>query len=220
MTTQHLDYTQAYHQLKSYISQPPPKPHFLNHKKHQLEISDPQTGSTTQIFRFPLPFAPIAPDEFLWAYAERVQPHIPNYCIVLIQAGSAALGYFEQGEMVQHKVIKKYMVRAKQGRAELLQQKIKPRHSEGSRLRLQNSYRFFEEINEKLQLWQKNYPIERFFYTCPIHFLQHWTGAKPPPPFDKRSPNALKIPLDIAKPNLEILVSTNKACLMAKHTHL
>jgi hypothetical protein len=218
-----LPYTQAYAKIQEYAAQNPsispsihaPSGVYLHQKKHQLEFIDTQTGALQQIFRLPLPFLPIAPDEQLWQYAARLPQALPPYAIVLMQAGSAALGYFEGGTVVQHKVIKKYMVRAKQGRAELLQQQIKPRHSVGSRLRLQNSYSFFEEINEKLCLWHKHYAFQNLFYTCPINFLQYWHGAKCPPPIARHSPYLKKIPTHTHTPNFEILLQINEYCIQA-----
>ena len=39
-----------------------------------------------------------------------------DYVLALIQLGASALGYFEEGEVVVHKAIKKYMKRHKRGK--------------------------------------------------------------------------------------------------------
>ena len=89
----------------------------------------------------------------------------PPSVIMLIQAGHAALGYYQGDKLKQHKVIRKYMVRKKQGKAQLKYLKTKGKSRAGSRIRLANSVLFFEEINQYLNDWLTR-ESETIIYSC------------------------------------------------------
>ena len=106
--------------------------------------------------RLPLPFPKIRDDEKIENYLKRITNPFQPYTVILIQAGYSALGYFENGTVVHHIALRTYMTRKKQGKNQLtyLNNGGKAGTS-GGQLRYQNAIRFFEEINEKLNVWSK-----------------------------------------------------------------
>lgn len=156
-------------------------------------------------FLLPWPFPPATPSEDLAAYAERLADLPPPFFLVLIQAGHSALGYFEGGELLFHKVIKKYMVRAKQGKAQIGYLNTRGKSKAGSRIRLANTVQFFEDINGKLEEWAVEDEVERILMSCPVRMRPLLFGSKVPPPFQKDDPRIRKVPLDVHRPDLEEL---------------
>ncbi len=73
-----------------------------------------------------------------------------HFSLVLVRAGQAAVGYFHQGQLIDHKVIRAYMVRQKQGKSQFKYLKTKGKSRAGSRIRLAETLLFFNEINKKL----------------------------------------------------------------------
>ena len=132
-----------------------------------------------------------------------------TYTIILVQAGAAALGYYENGDIAHHKVIKKYMVRQKQGKSQLNHLKSKGKSRLGSRIRLKNSIAFFEEINETLTVWNVAAKSETLLMALPISLKSLFYTANVPPPFEKRDPRIKKVPLDIRIPNFKELEHVN-----------
>ena len=140
---------------------------------------------------------------------EQLRAASRTYTIVLIQAGAAALGYIENDSIERHKVIKKYMVRQKQGTAQLKHLKSKGKSRVGSRIRLKNSIAFFEEINETLTDWNVAAKSEAILMALPINMKSLFYTADIPPPFDKRDPRIKKVPLDIRIPTFKELQHVN-----------
>ena len=100
-------------------------------------------------FRLPLPLTNI--DTTLTEYLQYFPQEMPNYVIYMIQAGHCAMAYVEEGQVIEHKTIKTYMVRKKQGKNQLKHLESKGKSKAGSRIRLTNTVHFFEDINERLQ---------------------------------------------------------------------
>lgn len=150
-------------------------------------------------------YSPVARPEPLETYLTRVPSEPPTYLILLMQAGAAALGVVREERWIHHKVIRKYMVRKSQGKAQLtyLQQKGKSRA--GSRIRLAESVEFFEEINEKLSTWMVTSDVEYLLYSCPPRLWGYLFRSRVMPPFSMEDPRLHKIPLDVDTPNLDEL---------------
>ncbi len=131
-------------------------------------------------------------------------PSIPidpeNYYIILIQAGHSALAYCENGRILLHKVITKYMVRKGQGKSQISYLKTKGKSRAGSRIRLAKSIEFFEEINEKLTDWFKEKGEAKILYSCPVTLWPLLFESKISPPFKKKGEHLIRIPLDVNKP--------------------
>ena len=72
--------------------------------------------------------------------------------VLLYEAGAACLGVWVDGELVDHKAFRRYVVRGN-GKAQSLHLKTKGRSRYGSRLRLQNAARLEAEVLERLLEW-------------------------------------------------------------------
>lgn len=159
------------------------------------------------IFTIKLPLiAPIIKEEEnLNNYISRYIKPSP-YIIILIQAGQSVLGYYENKELLKHKVIRKYMIRKKQGKAQIYYGK---KSSVGARLRLSQSIKFFEEITSKLNEWNIKNNIEKILLSCPKRLLAYWFKSKNKPIFNKNDARLCKIPLYVNTPNLKELKKIN-----------
>jgi hypothetical protein len=166
-------------------------------------------------FRLPVPL-PI-PDSAISfpAFLEAIPAIPPSYLLILIQAGHSALAYFEGGEMLHHKVIKKYMVRGN-GRAQVGYLQTRGKSKAGSRVRLANTVSFFEDINEKLREWDKTAQATRILISCGDKLRPLWFSSHVTPPFEKHDPRITKVPLDVQRPDLAELTSINKVVLRGR----
>ncbi|WP_051203823.1 hypothetical protein [Hugenholtzia roseola] len=152
-------------------------------------------------FRFPLPFPAPLPEESLATYVERL-PLLPlPYHLILVQAGYAALAYAEEGQILKHKAITAYMVRKKQGRAQLNYLKTKGKSRLGSRIRLQNTILFFENIHKKLKEWGKVQNSCRFIYSGTPTIWHLLYESKANQNFERKDSRFIKVPLSVRKPN-------------------
>ncbi len=154
--------------------------------------------------RMPLLFPLYQEGKTLTDYLLRVPTLPPNYLILLIQAGNAALGHYEADILLNHKVVRKYMVRAKQGKAQINHLKTKGKSRAGSRIRLAQTDEFFDEIVEKLLDWEVE-NVDLIFYSAAIHWWNNLFEADNLPPFEKDDERLRKIPLDVNTPNFEEL---------------
>lgn len=159
-------------------------------------------------FRLPLPLPLLENnlEEYLANYPEE----IPNYVIYMIQSGSCALAYYEEGLLIEHKVIKTYMVRKKQGKSQIKHLNSKGKSKAGSRIRLANTIHFFENINERLQNYFEDYFIEKIIYSCPTNMISLFYDSKVKTPFEKKDQRLIKIPKDIQQPCFEELLKINQ----------
>lgn len=144
-----------------------------------------------------------------WGLSQGV-PQPLNTLLILIQAGHCALGFFEAGQVVEHKVIKKYMVRKKQGKAQITYMKTKGKSRAGSRIRLANSVAFFEEINERMTAWNEGHSIQRILYVCPVRLWAALFQAKNSPFFKKSDPRLFKLPMNTRTPSYDELLLVNR----------
>lgn len=128
------------------------------------------------------------------------------FAIILIQAGAAALGIWWNDECTHHKVITAYMVRKKQGKSQLTHLNQKGKSRQGSRIRLNNTIRFFENINVKLEEWYEDLEAcQRLFYSCTPRLWGELFRSKIDCPIDKEDPRWCRIPMDIKVPNFKEL---------------
>ncbi len=166
-------------------------------------------------FRLPVPL-PIPEERMpLATYLAMVPAIPPSYLLILIQAGHSALAYFEDGDMLHHKVIKKYMVRGN-GRAQVGYLQSRGKSKAGSRVRLANTVSFFEDINEKLREWDCTDDAVRILISCGEKLRPLWFSSHVTPPFDKDDPRITKVPLDVQRPDLEELTKINKVLLKGR----
>ncbi len=128
-----------------------------------------------------------------------------TYAIVLVQAGAAAMGFYRNGRLAKHKVIRKYMIRKSQGTSQIKYLKSKGKSRLGSRIRLKNSALFFDEINETLTEWNIAAHSETILLSLPIGLIHLLGSAHVPMPFEKKDPRVKKIPIDVDVPSLKEL---------------
>ena len=148
--------------------------------------------------RVPLVLALPVPGEGVESWLGRIQAPPGLQVLVLCQAGSSALGLFENGEPVDHQTLRRYVVRGS-GRAQPAYLKTKGKSRYGSRLRLRNAQRLLEETAETLREWHGEHgDFDRVFYSCPV---RSWAELlREDLPFDGNGP-LVKIPLDLNRPN-------------------
>jgi hypothetical protein len=143
----------------------------------------------------------------LETYCAGLPDHLGLQLIVLMQAGATSLGVFEEGQPLDTKTIKKYVVRG-QGRAQPTHLKSRGKSRYGSRLRLQNARSILLETHDYLESWVGLYgDPEQLFYNCPTRL---WSSlfeatAKPPIP---RNAAWLRIPRDLPAPTTALMLRT------------
>ncbi|TXE13644.1 hypothetical protein [Algoriphagus aquimarinus] len=133
-----------------------------------------------------------------------------HLALVMIRAGIAVTGYFHNGEMLDHKVFRAYMVRQKQGKSQIKYLKTKGKSRAGSRLRLGESEQFFEEINERLQQYHKEYAITTWGISCGKTLWPYFFGSDMPTPFSKNAENLISIPFHVQQPDFATLQEIHK----------
>ena len=154
---------------------------------------------------------PLPTDASLERWLESLPGLPPDHVVVLMRAGSASMGYWIDGELAAHKVIRKYMVRKKQGRMQIAYLSSKGKSRAGSRVRLRESLEFFEEINQKLADWFEEYgEPETIFHSSPIRLKSHWFGSKVPPPFEPEDERLIHVPFHVHQPVHEELLRIHR----------
>ncbi len=128
-----------------------------------------------------------------------------HYALVMIRAGQAVMGYFHDGNLLDHKVFRAYMVRQKQGKSQIKYLKTKGKSRSGSRIRLGETERFFEEINERLNEYSSNFPIEIWGISCGKTLWPYYFESETAPPFSQNQENLISLPFHIAQASFEAL---------------
>lgn len=128
-----------------------------------------------------------------------------HYSLVLIRAGQAVVGYFHDGNLLDHKVFRAYMVRQKQGKSQIKYLKTKGKSRSGSRIRLGETERFFEEINERLNEYSSNFPIDLWGISCGKTLWPYYFESQTAPPFSQNQENLISLPFHIAQASFEAL---------------
>ncbi|UCS92620.1 hypothetical protein KZP23_18300 [Echinicola marina] len=139
-----------------------------------------------------------------------------NYVLLMIRSGIAAIGYFENGENMDHKVFRAYMVRKKQGKSQIKHLKTKGKSRAGSRVRLAETLEFFEGINERLQYYFNEFRIDKIGLSCSTTLIPYLFGSKISTPFEKNDDRLFKIPKHIPNPTYEALLATNDFMLKSE----
>jgi len=170
------------------------------YSKHRLVISEDVKASPIFV-RLPIHFKY---PESLKNGTTRPVSHIT----LLIKAGKSAIGYSQGEHLIDHKVISTYMVRKKQGKSQIKYLKTKGKSRAGSRIRLANSVRFFEHINERLTQHFNRYRIDRISMSCSKTLLPFLFQAKAGCPFNKKDERIYSIPRHIHQPDFKILKDT------------
>ncbi len=173
-------------------------PHTYDYERHRLTLAlDEQELD----FRLPLPLP------YPGQTGEKTQV---NYVILLVQSGNCAMGYFENGRNLDHKVWRSYMVRKKQGKSQIKHLKTKGKSRAGSRVRLGETLEFFENINGRLQEYFEVYEVHRIAVSCSKILIPYLFGSKVATPFAKDDPRLYRIPRHVHTPIYEVLLDTNR----------
>jgi hypothetical protein len=186
-----------------------PLKYSFNRKKHRLTIED---GANEPVLHFRLPITKI----FNGLENSLLESEFENYVLVMIRAGIASVGLFENYQNTDHKVFRAYMVRKKQGKSQIKYLKTKGKSRAGSRVRLAETLEFFNEINERLNRYFTDHRIDRIGIACSETLLPYIFTAKTIPPFEKKDPRIFKIPKHIQNPTFESLLETNSFLLQGE----
>jgi len=133
-----------------------------------------------------------------------------HFSLTLIRAGQAAVGYFHQGNLIDHRVFRAYMVRQKQGKSQIKYLKTKGKSRAGSRIRLAETERFFEEINERLVTYSNQFPIDFWGISCGKTLWPFLFDSAMAPPFSSKTSNLIELPFHIAQASFEELENAGK----------
>ncbi len=153
--------------------------------------------------RLVLPFLlpPPRPGELALDYAARVPSRIGRHCVLLLQAGAMALGYWDEDDLVRHKAQKRYVVRGN-GKAQPLHRARKGKSRYGSRLRLQNWQRLLRDVNERLvDWWEELGEPEQTFASVPVRSWSPLYAIDPPPPFRRDDRRLRHVPRHVHVPD-------------------
>ena len=164
--------------------------------KHQVLLEN-ETGWLAKLY---LPWTQVWLPESGFSLAEDV-----HYCITLVRAGQAAVGYFHQGILLDHKVFRAYLVRQKQGMSQFKYLKTKGKSRSGSRIRLEETELFFKDINQRLQVYTNQYPLTYWGLGCSKTLWPVLFDAAVPPPFTSKSPELIELPYPFSKASFEEL---------------
>jgi hypothetical protein len=126
-----------------------------------------------------------------------------HFSLVLVRAGQAAVGYFHQGQLIDHKVFRAYMVRQKQGKSQFKYLKTKGKSRAGSRIRLAETLLFFNEINERLRTYHAQYPMDFWGLSCGKTLWPLLFDAEVTPPFTSKTPQLIELPYHVAQASFE-----------------
>jgi hypothetical protein len=170
----------------------------LDEKKREVLVEE---GGKV-IFRMKLPL--LLPQKLSLSQLKEteLQPH--NFLLILMRAGNAAVAFFAFGRMLRHKVIRRYMVRKKQGKAQITHLKTKGKSRYGARLRLQQTRIFFEEINRTANRYFEAGDIRRVFIFMPKNFGKFISSSAVKPLYLKNI-KPEKIPFPVRTPNFHEL---------------
>ncbi len=133
-----------------------------------------------------------------------------NWILILVRAGIASTGYFEQGENRDHKVFRSYMVRKKQGKSQVKYLKTKGKSRAGSRVRLASTELFFKDINEKVNEYLQNYHIDHVGLSISKTLWPYLFNSKFEGGISKSDERLIRIPKHVQNPTYENLLAVNQ----------
>lgn len=124
-------------------------------------------------------------------------PHV----LLLLRAGSSAVGWWDGLELLRHKAFQRYVVRGT-GKAQPTHLKTRGKSRYGSRLRLQNWERQLTETSERLCEWWREFGApSRVFVAMPVRLRAEFAAAEPPPPFGFDDPEVVPVPFHVHQPD-------------------
>lgn len=145
-----------------------------------------------------------------------VEPPIFNIAFVLVKAGTASVGFFENGHLSNHKVFRAYMIRKKQGTSQIKYLKTKGKSRAGSRVRLQQTLVFFGGINQRLTEIAEENQLDRIGISCSKTLWPFLFGGEVKPPFEKDDDRLLRVPIHIPNGTYRYLLQTHEHLLTCR----
>lgn len=146
------------------------------------------------------------PGELVGDYIARLVLREEATAMVLLRAGAVALGWWHGDELLDHKAIRKYVVRGN-GKAQPTHLKTRGKSRYGSRLRLQNWKSLLADTNERLHDWWRVHGRpDRVYHAAPVRVWTDLLQATPPPPFAADDATLFRIPLHVHRPDFEELL--------------
>ncbi|MDE0561159.1 hypothetical protein OU792_14255 [Algoriphagus sp. NF] len=177
-----------------------------NQKKHQLELGM-QNKWFAKIF---------LPWDHNWQNDQLVLQSKSAIALVGIRAGQAFTGLIENRQLIDHKIFRAYMVRKKQGKSQVKHLKTKGKSRAGSRIRLAETERFFNEINERLEVYAGQVAVDRWGIACGKTLWPYLFDAEVSPPFSKKDSNLVQLPFHVQQASFEELQAISEL-LMGFH---
>ena len=175
--------------------------------RHFVSVEELEGQPRVEVF---LPEVMPAEERSPAAYIDEWFDELGDHLVILVQAGAAALGWWEDDELLHSKVLKAYVVRGR-GRAQTIYAKTKGKSRYGSRLRLQNAQKHLIEINERIhEWWSECGDADKVFYSCPQRMWPELFATRPPPPFDQRDERLAKVPIHVHTPNTDELLRVRR----------
>ena len=161
-----------------------------------------------------------APMEQIGDYAERLSESGGEgddcQLVLLLRAGAMAFGCWRGGELLQHKAVRKYVVRGS-GKAQSTHLKTRGKSRYGSRLRLQNWRRLLAETNERVRDCEHEFgPFKRIFYSVPIRVFSELFEADPKPVFARDARELQRLPFHVHRPDYEELLRVRRMLLTGR----
>ncbi|MDJ0976308.1 MAG: hypothetical protein QNJ98_17740 [Planctomycetota bacterium] len=145
------------------------------------------------------------------ALVERADEGPGRYAVLLMQAGAASLGLFQDGELLDHKAMKRYVVRGK-GKAQPTHLKTRGKSRFGSRLRLRNAERLLVDVVERLGSWTEDDEApERLFVSCPVRLFADLCRTEAAPDLLTDEARHVRIPIDVNVPTHTELVRVHRS---------
>jgi len=137
-------------------------------------------------------------------------PEAPGlHALLLLRAGAAALGLWDDDELLAHKTITKYVVRGK-GRAQPTHLKTRGKSRHGSRLRLRNAEALLVEVSERLGDWWAEFgPFDQLLYAAPVRQWSDLFHVKPAPPCERKG-LPRRVGVDVREPRHEELLRVRR----------
>ena len=143
-------------------------------------------------------------------YVERLTNLDEVQLVLLLQAGAMAFGCWRGEELLQHKAVRKYVVRGN-GRSQATHLKTRGKSRYGSRLRLQNWKSLLVETCERLaDCEQELGPFERVFYSAPVRVWSDLLETAAPP-FARDDARLQRLPLHVHRPDHQELLRVRAA---------
>ena len=142
-------------------------------------------------------------------YEAELPDQLGRQVLILMRAGAASVGYWDEDELVRHKAFKRYVVRGK-GRAQPTHLATKGKSRYGSRLRLQNWQRLLTEVAERLSDWWDELGApEQVLYAAPVRIMPELFAAGLP--FERDDPSLRRIPIHVHEPDHRELLRVHQA---------